>query len=63
MGRWLYAHAAALNDITKGKNNGCRQGLLFSDGYPAAKGWDAVTGLVCLPRREPCGAGAARCRR
>ncbi|PIL23443.1 hypothetical protein GSI_14754 [Ganoderma sinense ZZ0214-1] len=32
--------AAALNDITKGSNPGCG-----TQGFPAAEGWDAVTGL------------------
>ena len=37
----LYAHPAALNDITSGSGNGCGLGA----GYPAVEGWDAVTGL------------------
>ena len=41
---WLYANAAALNDITTGSNHGCR-GHGGGKGYPAVKGWDAVTGL------------------
>jgi len=36
----LYAHPEAFTDITKGSNPGCG-----SDGFPAAKGWDPVTGL------------------
>ncbi|KAI0780145.1 subtilisin-like protein [Fomes fomentarius] len=38
---FLYtAGAAALNDITEGNNPGCG-----TDGFPAKKGWDPVTGL------------------
>lgn len=38
----LYSGAtSALNDITDGHNDGCGLG----DGWPAAPGWDAVTGL------------------
>ncbi|KAF7973164.1 hypothetical protein HWV62_15843 [Athelia sp. TMB] len=36
----LYAHPEALNDITTGSNPGCG-----TDGFPAASGWDPVTGL------------------
>ena len=38
----LYANAASLNDITSGTNQGCG---FSGSGYPAVKGWDAVTGL------------------
>ena len=38
---FIYANAAAFNDITKGKNNGCGS----TSGFPAAAGWDAATGL------------------
>ncbi|KAF7308336.1 Family S53 protease [Mycena chlorophos] len=37
---FLYANAAALTDITAGNNPGCN-----TDGFPALKGWDPVTGL------------------
>jgi len=36
----LYAHPAALNDITQGGNQGCG-----TPGFSAAPGWDPVTGL------------------
>ena len=40
---FIYAHAAAFNDVTTGASSGgC--GFL-GDGWPAAKGWDAVTGV------------------
>ena len=43
---FLYANAAALNDITAGAGAGCTwQPFGTPDGYPAVKGWDAVTGL------------------
>ena len=38
---FIYQNADAFNDITSGTNNGC--GL--NPGYPAAKGWDAATGI------------------
>jgi len=38
---FLYSSAAALNDVVSGSNQGCG----FDPGYPAVKGWDAVTGL------------------
>lgn len=38
----LYSQAEAFTDITTGASDGC--GLL-SKGWPATKGWDAVTGL------------------
>merc|ERR1712048_391224 len=38
----LYQNAAAFNDITTGAGQGCG---FFSKGWPATKGWDAVTGL------------------
>jgi tripeptidyl-peptidase-1 len=51
----LYAGvgAAALNDITSGSSAGCN-----TAGFPAAKGWDAVTGFgsecgVCVPHLSP----------
>jgi len=37
----IYENAAAFNDITTGSGEGC----LFSDGWPAKQGWDAVTGV------------------
>ncbi|KAH8880604.1 alkaline serine protease [Thozetella sp. PMI_491] len=36
----LYAHPEAFNDITNGSNPGCG-----TTGFPAAPGWDPVTGL------------------
>ena len=36
----LYAHPYALNDVTKGGNQGCG-----TAGFESAKGWDPVTGL------------------
>jgi len=36
----LYKHPDAFNDITSGANPGCG-----TQGFPASKGWDAVTGL------------------
>ncbi len=39
---WIYktaGPAGAFNDVTKGSNPGCR-----TQGFPAAKGWDPVTG-------------------
>jgi len=38
----LYQNADALFDVTTGSSSGCG---MFSKGWPAAKGWDAVTGL------------------
>merc|ERR1712232_266614 len=38
----LYQNADALFDVTSGSSSGCG---LFSSGWPATKGWDAVTGL------------------
>merc|ERR1712100_816341 len=38
----IYENAAAFNDIISGSSSGCG---LFSKGWPATKGWDAVTGL------------------
>lgn len=37
----IYSNAAAFNDITTGSSSGC----LFSEGWPAKTGWDAVTGV------------------
>ncbi|KAJ7625518.1 subtilisin-like protein [Roridomyces roridus] len=37
---WLYANAAAFNDVVDGSNPGCG-----TDGFPALAGWDPVTGL------------------
>ncbi|KAF7308993.1 Family S53 protease [Mycena kentingensis (nom. inval.)] len=37
---FLYQNAAALTDVVDGNNPGCN-----TDGFPAAEGWDAVTGL------------------
>jgi tripeptidyl-peptidase-1 len=39
---FLYQNADALFDVTEGSSSGCG---LFSKGWPATKGWDAVTGL------------------
>ena len=36
----LYAHPEVFNDITSGSNPGCG-----TEGFPAAEGWDPVTGL------------------
>ncbi|EFX06237.1 alkaline serine protease [Grosmannia clavigera kw1407] len=36
----IYKHPEAFNDITSGSNPGCG-----TSGFPAAKGWDPVTGL------------------
>ncbi|KIH86515.1 alkaline serine protease [Sporothrix brasiliensis 5110] len=36
----LYQHPEVFNDITSGSNPGCG-----TDGFPAAEGWDPVTGL------------------
>jgi tripeptidyl-peptidase-1 len=41
-----YAHPEAFNDITEGNNDGCSspdETTLW--GFPAAAGWDPVTGL------------------
>mmetsp|Transcript_50389 Transcript_50389/g.98765 ORF Transcript_50389/g.98765 Transcript_50389/m.98765 type:complete len:553 (-) Transcript_50389:1148-2806(-) len=38
---WIYQNSAAWNDITSGASEGCDSGR---DGWPASKGWDAVTG-------------------
>ena len=40
--RHLAEHADAFNDITTGSSRGCDMKTL---GFPATKGWDAVTGL------------------
>ncbi|EKM58673.1 uncharacterized protein PHACADRAFT_89753 [Phanerochaete carnosa HHB-10118-sp] len=37
---FLYANPGAFNDITSGDNAGCN-----TNGFPAGKGWDPVTGL------------------
>lgn len=37
---WLYLESSVLNDITTGSNPGCN-----TNGFPAAAGWDPVTGL------------------
>lgn len=37
---WIYKNLDKWNDITQGSNAGCDMG----GGWPAAKGWDAVTG-------------------
>ncbi|KII88057.1 hypothetical protein PLICRDRAFT_111907, partial [Plicaturopsis crispa FD-325 SS-3] len=37
---FLYANAAAFNDVTSGDNPGCG-----TNGFSAVKGWDPVTGL------------------
>ncbi|KAK2072007.1 hypothetical protein P8C59_006386 [Phyllachora maydis] len=39
----LYAHPDAFTDITTGSNPGCNAS--YSNGFPAAEGWDPVTGL------------------
>ena len=36
---FIYQNYDALNDITSGQNVGCG-----GEGFPAVKGWDAVTG-------------------
>ncbi|RFU23989.1 hypothetical protein B7463_g12345, partial [Scytalidium lignicola] len=42
----LYAHPEAFNDITIGNNDGCYSPDLSTIwGFPAAKGWDPVSGL------------------
>ena len=38
---FIYQNADAFNDVTTGKNNGCGS----TGGFPAAKGWDAATGV------------------
>merc|ERR1711991_365313 len=40
LNQWIYKNAAAFNDITEGSNVGCAG----QDGFPAAPGWDPVTG-------------------
>merc|ERR1719253_2293982 len=37
---WIYKNMTKWNDITAGASSGCDLG----DGWPAAAGWDAVTG-------------------
>ncbi|KUL92256.1 hypothetical protein ZTR_02563 [Talaromyces verruculosus] len=37
---WLYLESGVLNDVTTGSNPGCS-----TSGFPAAAGWDPVTGL------------------
>ena len=37
---FLYAHPGAFHDVATGANPGCG-----TQGFPAAKGWDPVTGL------------------
>lgn len=37
---WIYKNMGAWNDITTGSGGGCS----FASGWPASKGWDAVTG-------------------
>jgi len=39
---FIYANHAAFNDITTGSNEGCG---FSGGGWPAAAGWDAVTGM------------------
>jgi tripeptidyl-peptidase-1 len=39
---FLYGHADALTDIDSGTGDGCKSD---DDGFPAVKGWDAITGL------------------
>jgi len=38
---FIYENADAFNDVTSGSGSGCS----FGDGWPATKGWDAVTGV------------------
>jgi len=38
---FIYQNAAAFHDVTTGSSSGCS----FRDGWPAKKGWDAVTGV------------------
>ncbi len=40
---FLYAHPGCLNDIIIGANDGV--GCFDASGFPAARGWDAATGL------------------
>jgi tripeptidyl-peptidase-1 len=40
---FLYAHPECLNDTTIGANDGV--GCFDANGFPAARGWDAATGL------------------
>ena len=37
---WIYKNSGQWNDIVTGQSGGCG-----SDGWPAASGWDAVTGV------------------
>merc|ERR1712054_328339 len=39
----IYANTDAFNDVTTGSSSGC--GFFGNDGWPAKKGWDAVTGV------------------
>jgi tripeptidyl-peptidase-1 len=39
---FIYQNADAFNDITSGSSSG---GCSFGSGWPASKGWDAVTGV------------------
>merc|ERR1712054_450242 len=39
----IYENTDAFNDITTGSSSGC--GFFGNDGWPAKKGWDAVTGV------------------
>jgi tripeptidyl-peptidase-1 len=41
----LYAYPQALNDVAQGVQGGCSIGGASVEGFPAVKGWDAVTGL------------------
>jgi tripeptidyl-peptidase-1 len=40
---FIYQNAASFNDVTRGAGEGC--GLGKQKGFPAAKGWDPVTGV------------------
>lgn len=45
----MYAHPEMFNDITVGNNPGCG-----TDGFPASKGWDPVTGLGTPNFKKMC---------
>jgi len=52
---FIYANTAAFNDVTTGSNTGCG---FEGAGWPATKGWDAVTG-VGTPNYEKLAAAVA----
>ena len=53
---FIYANADAFNDITAGSSEGCG---FSGGGWPASKGWDAVTG-VGTPNYEKLAAAVAK---